>query len=212
MRKEESVSMKGIVTVCIIGLMVMIAAVGAFYCFVGFDQLFSPDASAWSNFGSYFGGVVGPVFSFLSIVLLVYTVFQQSENINLATSEALKLDMLRYVSRADEEIDSWLKTEISTEREGDTAQLSLVVWGVIDVGYVNPKELNACLNRLLKLVCSYSSAIALYEDNVDPYFVYKQHYTKAIELVEFLESHVTKLDLMADQSLTMCRHQLKGRG
>ncbi|EHP3974198.1 hypothetical protein MT369_11645 [Vibrio parahaemolyticus] len=204
--------MKGILTVCSIGLMVMISAVGAFYCFVGFDQPFSPDASDWSNFGSYFGGVVGPVFSFLSIVLLVYTVFQQSENINLATSEALKLDMLRYISRADEEIDSWLKTEIATVREGDTAQLSLVVWGVIGVDYVNPKELNACLNRLLKLVCSYSSAIALYEDNVDPYFVYKQHYTKAIELVEFLESHVSQLGQMAGPSLKICRHQLEGRG
>ncbi|ELB2889507.1 hypothetical protein C1S86_25815 [Vibrio parahaemolyticus] len=204
--------MKGIVTICVVGFIVMISAVGAFYYFVGVNQPVSLDASDWSNFGSYFGGVVGPVFSFLSIVLLVYTVFQQSENINLATSEAIKLDMLRYVSRADEEIDSWLKTEIATTREGDTAQLSLVVWGVIGVDYVNANELNACLNRLLKLVCSYSSAIALYEDNVDPYFVYKQHYTKAIELIEFLENHVDRLGQMAGPSLGICRHQLEGRG
>jgi hypothetical protein len=202
--------MKNIVIVFLTGLVVIAVAAGAFYHYVGMNHPLSPDGSDWSDFGSYFGGVVGPVFSFLSIILLVYTIIQQSKNIELATSEALKLDMLRYVSRADEEIDNWLKTEVAASHSSQTAvKLGLIVWGVVKPNYVNSSELNPCLERLLKLTCSYTSAIALYEDNVDPYFIYKHHCTKAEDLIEFLESHVQDLGQMAGHSLGLCRHQLE---
>lgn len=84
----------------------------------------------------------------------------------------------------------------------------VTVWGVINPGYVNQKELGACLKRLLKFTCSYCSSIALYEDNVDPYFVYKLHYSKAIEIIEFLNSHTDLLGQMAGPSLIMCEHLL----
>lgn len=201
--------MKNIVIVFLTGLIVIAVAVWTFYNYVGIGQSFSADSSDWSDFGSYFGGVVGPIFSFLSIILLVYTIFQQSKNIDLATNEALKLDILRYVSRSDEEIDNWLKTEIAYSQDKTVVQLGMIVWGVVKPSCVNEKELAVCLERLLKLTCSYTSAIALYEDNVDPYFIYRHHYTKAMDLINFLENHKQGLSQMAAPSLAMSRHQLE---
>jgi len=200
--------MKNILVVFAIGLVVIIATVGAFYNYVGLDRPISSNSSDWSNFGSYFGGVVGSIFSFLSIILLVYTIFQQSKNIKLANSEAIKLDMLRYLSRADEEIDQWLKTELASSKSDATVKFGAIVWGVVEPSYVNQTELEKSLERLLKLTCSYTSALALYEDNVDPYFIYKHHYTKAIDIIEFLEGQKNHLGNMAGASLSLCRHQL----
>ncbi|HHG3503032.1 TPA: hypothetical protein ACPVZF_000284 [Vibrio parahaemolyticus] len=203
--------MKGIVTIIVIGLMVIALASGVFYHFVGANQPISPNASEWSNFGSYFGGVVGPIFSFLSIVLLVYTIILQSSQIKLYVDEAIKLDMLRYVSKAEEDIDNWLKTEISSSLYEAKVQLSFVVWGMVDGKHVDSKELSICLERMLQLVCSYSGALALYEDNVDPHFIYKQHYDKALDLISFLERHSDRLNSMSGPSLYLCRNQLEGQ-
>lgn len=195
--------------IVVLGLIVILVASGAFYHFVGTNQPISPNASDWSNFGDYFGGVVGPVFSFLSIVLLVYTIVLQSEQIKLSSDEAIKLDMLRYVFKADEDIDNWLKTEISSSVHGAKVQFSSIVWGIVDVNGVDSKELCIFLKRLVKLVCAYTNAIALYRDNVDSYFIYKTYSEKALELIDFLEKNPDRLDEMSLPSLSLCKYQLE---
>ena len=200
--------MKKLIVVILIGLLVLIISSGAYYFYVGFDKSISSSGSDWSEFGSYFGGVVGPILSFISIVLLVYTINQQSETNEHTSAETIKLDMLRYMSGSEQEIDLWLKTELTSAQSNGEAQLGQIVWGVVKPSYVNQQELGACLERLLKLTCSYCSSIALYEANVDPHFIYKQHYSKAMELIEFLKEHVALLGQMAGPSLGMYENLL----
>ncbi|WP_409010987.1 hypothetical protein [Aeromonas salmonicida] len=200
-----------ILIVSILCLTFIVFVSGAYYIFVGKGLPISDNGSDWSTFGSYFGGVVGPIFSFLSTILLFYTIMQQSINIKNASSESLKLDMLRYVSRAEEEIEQWLRTDLASIHDNKTVQLSLIVRGVVKPQYANKDELNPCLIRLVKLTCTYTSAIALYKDNVDPYFIYKHHCEKAIDIISFLESNNSRLDPMAGPSLAICRHQLTAR-
>lgn len=194
--------MKNLAIISIIGLAALVLPSLFFYCYVGMDASFSNQGADWSEFGSYFGGLGGPLLAFLSVILLVYTIQQQ-------TQAALKIDMLRYVSSAGQEIDDWLKTDIaSSSRDGEAVNIGLIVWGVVSPNCVNPKELGICLERLLKLTCSYCSAIALYEANVDPYFIYKQHYAKASELIKFLQKHQDMLGQMSGPSLGACEHLL----
>ncbi len=188
--------------VLILGLLVTAITAGLFFMFVGPGKVLSPNGSDWANFGSYFGGVVAPIFSFLSILLLVFTVGHQSD-------EAQKLDLLRYVSRTDEEIEQWLKTELVGDKSGAPVQLGLIVWGVVPPTYVSSKELVACLERLLNLTSSYCSSIVLYRANGDPYFVYKAHHEKAIGLIKFLESQKGNLNSSAGETLKMCKKHLK---
>lgn len=198
-----------VIIITLLCLFVIILASGAFYLFVGEGLPISTKGSDWSAFGSYFGGVVGPIFSFLSTILLFYTIMQQSKNIEHVNSEALKLDMLRYVSRAEEEIEQWLRTDIASVNDGRTVQLGLVVRGIVKPQYVNTDELNASLIRLVKLTCTYTSSIALYKDNVDPYFIYKHHCEKAIDLISFLDKEHSRLGPMDSRSLAICRSQLE---
>lgn len=190
-------------------LVVILIVSGSYYFFVGEGLPISDNGSDWSAFGSYFGGVVGPIFSFLSTILLFYTIMQQSKNIEHVSSESLKLDMLRYVSRTEEEIEQWLRTDIASINDGRTVQLGFIIRGIVKPQYANKDELNACLVRLVKLTCTYTSSIALYKDNVDPYYIYKHHCAKAIDLIDFLEKNNSGLGETVAPSLAICRKQLE---
>mgnify|MGYP006404063125 CR=1 FL=1 len=200
--------MKKLLIISLFGLLALTIFAGAFYFYVGVGKSISPNGADWSDFGGFYGGVVGPILSFISIILLVYTINQQSEANAHTSAETTKLDMFRYMSGSEQEIESWLKTELASNQGSNEVQLGLIVWGVVKPSYVNQQELGACLERLLKLTRAYCSSIALYEANVDPYFIYKQHYSKATELIGFLKQHAAILGQMAEPSLAMCEHLL----
>lgn len=202
--------MKKLIVFIFIGLLALLFFSGAYYFYVGFDKTISSSGSDWSQFGSYYGGIAGPILSFISIILLVYTINQQSEVNEKTSIETTKLDLLRYMSGSEQEIDSWLRTEIASIQNNKSVQLGHIVWGVVKPSYVNQEEFGICLERLLKLTCSYCSSIALYEANVDPYFIYKQHHSKAMELIEFLNIYVDLLGKMSCPSLAMCESLLNG--
>ncbi|MGB1560939.1 MAG: hypothetical protein ACPHN2_05500 [Sinimarinibacterium flocculans] len=62
--------------VFLVGAAIMIAAVAVFHQFVGSGLPLSTSGQDWGVFGDYFGGVAGTLLSFLSILLIVYTIHQ----------------------------------------------------------------------------------------------------------------------------------------
>jgi|10_taG_2_1085330.scaffolds.fasta_scaffold01006_16 uncharacterized membrane protein len=146
--------MKKLIIIALIGLLALSICAGAFYFYVGIGKDISPNGADWSDFGGFYGGVVGPILSFISIILLVYTINQQSEANEHTSDETTKLDMLRNMSGSEQEVESWLKTELASSQGNKEVQLGLIVWGVVKPSYVNQQELGACLERLLKLTNS----------------------------------------------------------
>jgi uncharacterized membrane protein len=194
--------------VVLAGLAVIALVPIVFYFEVGGTLPLSSQAEDWAIFGNYFGGVTAPLLSFLSILLIVYTVLQQGEQIKASQQEVLKRDLLQYVSRADDEVERWLKRRLaSAESEGDV-EFGDIVWGIVDSSYVNSKELKAALLRLYKLTCTYCVSLGLYKDNIDTYFIFQQHRLKAEELLLFLESHEKQLSSMAGPGLAACKQHL----
>jgi len=181
----------------------------AFYFTVGVGLPLSNAGDDWAAFGSYFGGVAGALFSFLSVLLIVFTLHQQGQQIEAAQDDAQRLKLLEYVSKADEEVERWLRRRLMS-RQGREVEFGDVVWGIVKPDYVESQEFSAALSRLHKLTCAYCAALALYEDNVDPYFIFGLHRQKADELLDFLESHTSQLGQMAGPSLAICRAHLRG--
>lgn len=176
----------------------------AFYLSVGAGLPLSNAGNDWAAFGNYFGGVAGGLFSFLSVLLIVYTLHQQGQQIESAQDEAQRLKLLEYVSKADDEIERWLRRRLMSQ-EGREVEFGDIVRGVVKPGYVESREFTAALTRLHKLTCAYCAALALYQDNVDPYFIFGLHRQKAEELLDFLEDHTNLLGQMAGPSLAFCR-------
>lgn len=88
-------SPKGLLYTLIFFAVVCIAGV-YFLWWSGVGVGFSGTTETWSHFGSFFGGVLGPVLSFFSFIGIIYTVYLQSKSnkeqakANEHTTEAIK--------------------------------------------------------------------------------------------------------------------------
>ena len=198
-----------------LGAAMMAVVALLFVHFVGYGATLSDSGDDWGVFGDYFGGTAGTILAFISVLLLVYTINQQRYEIQVSRDEAFKLDVLQHVSKADEEIERWLRRPISVNRQ--QVEFGDIVWGLKDTKYADVPQLEAALIRLHKLTCMYCASIALYRDNIEPHFVFQHHRAKAEDLIAFLGRHAGKLGQMAEPALALCREQLgvgrvSGRG
>lgn len=188
-------------------IIVILSVSGVFYFAVGINQHLSESINDWAAFGGYFGGVAAPLLSFISIILILQTIHSQR-------IAAQKQDLLAYVSKAEEDVDSWLKRRLavaSIGSEKDTVEFGDVVWGIADVTYVNKKEFTHALEHLLKLTCKYSESISLYQDNINTYFVIKHHRMKAQDILGFIKHNNDSVNPMAPASIQACFNLLDGK-
>lgn len=167
------------------------------------------DASELDEFGTFFGGVAGPILSFISILLVVYTLKQQQEQSKAIYEENIKQDNLRYLNKIGEDIDRFMSTDIVLGGD-QKVELGNLVYGVEKVLWGYEDESIRAINRLLKLTTHYCEAIAMYRENVNSYFVFKAHKLRASELVEYLETQVDLIGGMSGPTLAICRSHLNG--
>lgn len=200
-----------IVFVFISGIIIIIFACLAFYLNVGKNLPLSSSGQNWAVFGNYFGGVAGSLLSFLSVLLIVYTINQQEKQIKTAQQESLKIDLLKYLSKADEEIERWLQRKLAASQSDREVEFGDIVWGIVNSDYANQEEFASAVIRLHKLTCSYCTSISTYQDNINTYFIVGHHRRKAEDLLVFLENHQDKLNQMAGPSLALCRMGLNGQ-
>ena len=87
--------------IALIFLCVLLAAIVAGYFFyfgIALEYPLSVKPSEWALVGSFFGGVLGPILSFISIILLIKSLnFQKKTNLTLETEvvRSKKLDHLK---------------------------------------------------------------------------------------------------------------------
>ena len=200
-----------ILSVLLLGILVIAAVAGTYYNFVGTTHPLSSDGERWGQFGGYFGGVAGTLLSFLSILLLVYTIHLQIRQISNVQQETLKRDLLAHVTKADEEIEHWLARSLAfPSMNGHTVEFGDVVWGIVKADAINAPEFKVAVRRLHVLTCLYCDALALYRENIDPHFIFKYHRQKAQSLLKFLAENKACLDPMAGPSLQLCHMHLDG--
>lgn len=198
------------IAVLLVGLGIIVVTAVAYYYWVGRGAPISTLGEDWAVFGSYFGGVAGALLSFVSVILILFTIHQQRRQIAATEDENRKNDLLLHISKADEEIERWLHKRLASTTDGQTVEFGDVAWGLVRPGYVQNAELAPALERLLKLTCTYCGAIALYEANINTHFIYQQHRQKAQDLVAFLEKHISVMSQMTGPSLLICKHHLNG--
>ena len=192
------------IVVAIIGLCILVAVFLSYFLVGEFALDPSVSNVDWGSFGSYFGGVSGPLLSFISVLLLVYTLRQQRFQLVSMSEENTKHDMLRYLEKLDGQIAHLLTRQIHV------GNMRYVEIGDMVSGIENPAELHeasfkAALDKLLKLTAIYCEAIALYRENVNGYFIFRAHQQKALELVNYLDGNKNRLSEMAGPTLEFCK-------
>ena len=197
------------VIVALLGLLILAAVFLGYFFVGGFSLERSVSNTDWGSFGSYFGGVAGPLLTFISVLLIVYTVRQQRLHLESMSDENLKQDMLRYLSKLDDEISHLLTRRIHIGNER-YAEIGDMVSGISSPTEFQESSYRAAMDKLLRLTANYCEAIALYRANVNGYFVFRAHQQRAEELVKYLEGQTKYLYQMAAPTLKFCRMHLEG--
>jgi len=89
-----------------------------FVYFINFNDGFAEDQNYWGAFGSYIGGLVSSIFSFLSFIALLYTIsnskkeLQQTKNrINednkIFKENEIRKDLLLTIDKIDSKLIKW---------------------------------------------------------------------------------------------------------
>lgn len=74
--------------IILIGLFILLPLVPIGFYFAYFhENPISKSSEIWGQFGDYMGGVINPIFGFISVILLLYTIRQQQEALSLQRDE-----------------------------------------------------------------------------------------------------------------------------
>jgi hypothetical protein len=190
-------------------LFIVVATVAFYFVAVGIEGQLSSATEHWGQFGDYFGGVAGTLLGFISLILLLGTLYLQHLQLEEMRDENVKRDMLLHISKADDEIENLLCGKLHYGNLSELVDFRQVVIGAITAN-INAKELAVMQDRLLQLTCHYSASIALYEENINTHFVYRHYREKALSLVKYLENNITNLSGMGGPALLICRQHLDG--
>jgi len=97
-------------------LLLVVGALAAALAIGAYVLVFAPASgyslstsdSTWSNFGSYVGGVLGPVFAFLAFIAVLVTVWLQAKQLEHAKRQAQLEELQRVVAAVSKIIDDLL--------------------------------------------------------------------------------------------------------
>jgi len=201
---------KSLLLISLFGLAIVITVPLAFYKFVGRGIPFSNSGGDWAVFGEYFGGVAGALLSFLSIILILYTIWQQSEQIKTVQKETQRSDLIKCIFFAYTEIDKNLEAKLASSAGHEVIDFGYIVRGIVASGYASQVEFSRALQRLFQLTSMYCNCIGEYKNNFDNTdSVYQIHSQKAEELLKFIEENTKLKNKEFDIQMKNCKSQLK---
>lgn len=125
-RLKRSIFSFWFLLVCIVFVSAIFAS---YYYWTVFGSQLSPNSSDWSAFGSYFGGVFGPLISFCTLLAVLKTVYLQRELLDVQAGEFLKLEkhQILALSKQEEQIGiAKSELEISKAQAYLSTQLELL--------------------------------------------------------------------------------------
>lgn len=84
-----------------------------------FDGSLSQNHERWGTFGDFFGGVLNPLFSFLALSALLFTLYQQSRQLELSRLELeeTKKEIARSANSQEKASKAQHKTSVAQEKQ-----------------------------------------------------------------------------------------------
>lgn len=167
--------------IAFLGLFILFLPVGLFYFYVGNGLCFSNCDQNWAAFGSYFGGITGPLFSFLSVILILYTIKQNRDNTE-------KINCLNKFEKIDYDLSILFQLKLAPNTGTcPEVEFQSIYFGAVEIAYPNQKEIKAALTELYKITDSYYLAYISHK-NLDQY-TENYYKTKIKKLINFLSKN-----------------------
>jgi hypothetical protein len=192
------------------GFLVLACTIAAYALLGGFGPGFSHNSVEWANFGSYLGGVAGPLLSFLALMAVVWTVRLQYDLLRTDRGKQLADQHIRWLEGIYRDIVELLNLPIPL---GDGLN-STTAWAVlhreVSSSTANQGVLKARLDELLKLVTQYCQAVALYRENVSAFYDARIFQDRGARILDSLKSFLSILGPNAAMAIEFCDMHLRG--
>lgn len=185
------------------GALVLVATIAVYFGYGG-----RPPGSAeqWADFGTYVGGIAGPLLSFVALIAVARTMHLQRAALELDQAQRLADQHLRWLDALYSDIVEAMDARISPD-----ISLRAVLEGDIDPGAVERKRLAARLDDLVRLVTQYCQAVALYRDNVSEFYDLRIYADRGGRLLDAVKPFHGYFSGMLLPAIEFCDMHLKGQ-
>lgn len=196
--------MRWIAAFFVLGALAVVLVGGTIF----FDALGKPfnhiTAADWAAFGTYFGGVAGPLLAFLTVVGLVLTLLMQNRQIEQVAEANLKDQHVRMLIEIGHDLAAMEHQHLDTE-----LSLSDVLNGRTQLRRSTVNAFRIALQRYVKVLGYYAQGVELYRDNVSPYFDCRAFEQRGLRLLDRVEPYALHLDQMGPIALAIIRGHLE---
>lgn len=165
----------------------------------------------WSDFATFFGGILGPLMLWVILFLLIYMLRQQKRELVNAIRESRSQDRLRCLQQFENDLTHILRREFSTADTTRRIEFSDYIEGVFAFPKVPDAYFKSSLDKLMRLVANYCEAIGAYRADLRENFLFDMHEARARDLVACLDKLKEHLSPMARQALSFCKAHLDGK-
>lgn len=198
-----------LIAIVLLAICVLVGTVGAYVWFGGFSHSFSSNSADWANFGNYFGGVAGPLLTFITIIALAITILIQRNQLENERRKSLLDQHLRLLDALYRDVEVVAKRPLSRLAGGEVT-LETVLDGEIRPFEVDQGQLKNRLDDALRLIAFYCEAVALYRDNVSEYFDFKAFRERGAALLNRVKPFVGILGGISAITIEFCDMHLQG--
>jgi hypothetical protein len=116
-----------VIVFALLGLVILLGTIGAYLWLGGFAPTLSNHATDWANFGTYVGGVAGPLLSFLALIAVVWTLRLQYELLQRDRERQLADQHVRWLDAIYRDMQDVLHAPLAMTSDASTTTLRAVM-------------------------------------------------------------------------------------
>lgn len=165
----------------------------------------------WSDFATFFGGVLGPLVLWVILFLVLYSLRQQKRDLINMVRESRNQDRLRCLQQFENDLTHLLRREFGSADGTRRVEFSDYIEGAFPFPKVPDAYFKSSLEKLLRVAANYCETIGNYRADLQGNFLYEIHESRAHELVARLDKLKEHLSPMARQALSFCKAHLDGK-
>jgi hypothetical protein len=165
----------------------------------------------WSDFATFFGGILGPLVLWIILFLVLYSLRQQKRELVNAVRESRSQDRLRCLQQFENELTHILRREFSTADATRRVELADYIEGVFPYPKVPDTYFKASMEKLLRIAANYCETIGAYRPDLHDNFLFDIHEARARDLVSCLDKLKEHFSPIARQALSFCKSHLDNK-
>ena len=183
----------------------VVVLVGSVTLYFGRGGVLPSSPEDWANFGTYAGGIAGPLLSFVALIAIVRTMQLQRETLDLDRQRQLADQHLRWLDALYKDMKEALEARVS---EGVT--LRALLDRDVEADKVERQRLTARLDNLMQLLASYCQAVHLYRDNISAFYDLQIYADRGGRLLDAMKPFHSYLGNMIGPTIELCDLNLRG--